>query len=75
MTKLRFAIAALAAMNTAAHSTATADQWIAICSKGISPSCESYAFGVAGRGLGHSSNASGTINDLHSAKSMWRERI
>jgi hypothetical protein len=36
MTKLAIAIAALAAMNTAAHSTTTVDQWIALCSKDIS---------------------------------------
>jgi hypothetical protein len=47
MTKLTIAIAALAAMNTAAHSATTVDQWIALCSKDISPSCESYVLGVA----------------------------
>jgi DNA-binding LacI/PurR family transcriptional regulator len=47
MTKVTIAIAALAAMNTAAHSATTVDQWIALCSKGISPSCESYVLGVA----------------------------
>lgn len=47
MIKLTIAIGALAAMNTAAHSTTTVDQWIALCSKGVSPSCESYVLGVA----------------------------
>jgi len=47
MTKLTIAIVALAAMNTAAHSTTTVDQWIALCSKGVSASCESYVLGVA----------------------------
>jgi Rap1a immunity proteins len=47
MTKLAIAIATLAAMNTAADSTTTVDEWIALCSKGVSPSCESYVLGVA----------------------------
>jgi hypothetical protein len=51
MSKLMIAIAALAIMNTAAHSQTTVDQWIALCSKGASTaehaSCESYARGVA----------------------------
>ena len=47
MTKLMIAIVVLAAMDTAAHSTTSVDQWIALCSKGVSPSCESYVLGVA----------------------------
>jgi hypothetical protein len=51
VTKLVMAIAALGAMNTAAHSQTTGDQWVALCSKGASvsehASCESYARGVA----------------------------
>jgi hypothetical protein len=51
MTRLMIAIAALATMNTAAHSQTTGDQWIALCSKGASAaelaSCGSYARGVA----------------------------
>jgi hypothetical protein len=47
MTKLAIAIAALAVMNTAAHSSTTVDQWIALCSKGVSGSCESHVLGVA----------------------------
>jgi hypothetical protein len=51
MSKLMIAIAALATINTAAHSETTVDQWITLCSKGISTaehaSCESYARGVA----------------------------
>jgi Rap1a immunity proteins len=47
MTKLTIAIGALAAMTTAAHCATTLDQWIALCSKGVSPSCESYVLGVA----------------------------
>jgi len=45
------AIAALAVMETVAHSETTVDQWIALCSKGVSTSehasCEAYARGVA----------------------------
>src|SRR5215831_4372602 len=47
MIRVMIAIAALAAMNTAAHSQTTVDQWIALCSKGTPASCESYARGVA----------------------------
>jgi hypothetical protein len=36
MSKLMIAIAALATINTAAHSETTVDQWITLCSKGIS---------------------------------------
>ena len=46
MTKLMTSVVALAAMNTAAATT-TVDQWIALCSKSVSPSCESYVLGVA----------------------------
>jgi len=47
MIRLTIGIGVLAAMNTAAHCATTLDQWIALCSKGISPSCESYVVGVA----------------------------
>ena len=47
MTRLMIAIAALAAMNAAAHSQTTVDQWIALCAKGAPAACESYARGVA----------------------------
>jgi Rap1a immunity proteins len=47
MIKISIAVAALTAMNTAAHSATTVDQWIALCSNGVSGSCESYVLGVA----------------------------
>jgi hypothetical protein len=51
MTKITIAIAALAMMNTAAHSQTRVDQWLALCSKSTSESelasCRSYARGVA----------------------------
>jgi hypothetical protein len=51
MTKLVISMAALAAINTAAHAQTTVDQWIALCSKSASTaehgSCESYMHGVA----------------------------
>jgi hypothetical protein len=51
MTKPMIVIVACVAMNAAAQSQTTGDQWIALCSKGASAtehaSCESYARGVA----------------------------
>lgn len=47
MTRLIIAIATLAAMNTAAHSQTTVDQWVALCAKGAPAPCESYTHGVA----------------------------
>jgi hypothetical protein len=51
MTKLKIAVAALAMMNTAAHSETSVDQWVALCLKHASGSelvsCRSYARGVA----------------------------
>lgn len=51
MTKSMIVVAALVAMNAAAHSQTTGDQWVALCAKGASAtehtSCESYARGVA----------------------------
>jgi hypothetical protein len=51
MTKLKIAVAALAMMNTAAHSETSVDQWVALCLKHASgselASCRSYARGVA----------------------------
>jgi hypothetical protein len=47
MTKFMIAIASLAMMNNAAHSQTTVDQWIALCSKGASASCDSPATAVA----------------------------
>jgi hypothetical protein len=51
MTKLKIAVAALAMMNTAAHSQTSVDQWVALCSKRAAgsevASCRSYARGVA----------------------------